>query len=214
MPSFGPVLAVGNIVQVTSWCQTTDQAGLNLFHYKVVSVLPTDTPLSFVRDKLQAAGYGAALAALLSVKATYLGSLYRVLKPTLSLNVPDDTGNAVGTVAGDMLPRQVAGFFRKKSSVAGRRKGGRYYIPFPGEGDSDANSIPTNGYLARLDTLAAILTSSLVTTVGADSIQLDPLIYNRKVPADSSPWNVFQHIQAWATQRRRGSFGKTNAPPF
>ncbi|MCJ7620356.1 MAG: hypothetical protein MUP64_09090, partial [Anaerolineae bacterium] len=155
MPSFGPVLAANDIIEVMAVSKTTDQIGLNIFHYQVTAAGGTDV-LSRVTQALEAfvTPFSTSLKALMSSSAEFRGYQVRRLNAPASVWFQDATGAGVGTVAGDMLPRQVAGLLSKRVITPGRRKGGRMYIPFPGEGDNDATSLPSAAYVARLATHA------------------------------------------------------------
>lgn len=216
MASYGPNLAVGDVIQVINVTRTTDQIGLNVFHYKV-SVTPGTISLGTMVTALEAFGFGTAVRDLLSASAEYRGILSRRIFPTLSLQFGSTTDQGVGAVAGDLLPRQVSGLIKKLPAVAGKGKSGRFYIPFPGEADNAAASVPTAGYVTRLDTLRGMLINSLTGATWA----ADPCIVHRatKAPAPVTPfatWGITAMTSAtlWATQRRRGSYGRTNASPL
>ena len=162
MPTYGPQMTVNDVIQISSICKSTDQVGMNVFHYLVTGVNAGATNnLSKLAEALQTADFPAKMKALISTHARYSGLLIRVLHPTLSLNFPDTIGAGDGTAVGDLLPRQVSGFIRKRSAEAGRRKGGRFYVPFPAEDDSNVDSTPTDNYLIRLASLAAMLASNM-----------------------------------------------------
>lgn len=221
MASYGPNLTVGDIIQVKSVCFSVDQLGLNIFHYIVTAVIGTpklsDVVASLEGGPLGPTPFSTNMKALLCSAASFRGYAVRVLYPTMSVEFLDTSGVGNGTVAGDLLPRQVAGLISKRAAVPGRRMGGRFYVPFPGEADNTAASVPSSDYVDRLGALRITLSSSLVK--GSD-IFADPVIGLKTVVAGISAIRATRSIGSWverslwATQRRRGSYGRTNTSPL
>ncbi len=219
MAVYGPVLAVDDIVEVTTYCKANDQLGLNVFHYKVTQNALNNS-LGRVVESLEggAAAASATLRSLMPTICAFAGWSVRIYNPGPSILYYDTTGIGAGTVTGDLLPRQCAGLISKRVNVAGRRKGGRFYMPFPGELDNAETSIPTDGYLARLGDLAAELLGALTDSGG--NILAVPVVAKKTIVAGVTNISTTRQIiamnpkQKWATQRRRGSFGRTNVSPF
>lgn len=218
MPSFGPTLVANDLIEVMAIARTTDQIGLNIFHYKVVNAGVGDV-LSRVTQALEAFGtpFSTSLKALMSSSAEFRGYQVRRLNAPQSVWFQDATGAGPGTVAGDMLPRQVAGLLSKRVNVPGRRKGGRMYVPFPGEGDNDATSLPSAAYVVRLQTHAGNVLSSLAVglTFNADPV-VQQITYVGGVMflGASRAITEVRSSDRWATQRRRGSYGRKNVSPL
>lgn len=120
-----------------------------------------------------------------------------------------DAGNA-GSIG---LPSQAAGLISFFGSVYGKKGQGRQYVPFPSQDDNVGLGIPTAGYLTRLDALAGVWAAQRLVTVAGQTATLEP-------GASSKPEAQFSIITgskvgtAWATQKRRGGYGKVNRPPF
>lgn len=210
-------MASGDVIEIVSVCRTTDQIGLNVFHYLVN--LATGTPqLSVFSNYLHTHGFGAAMKACLSAEAEFRGILVRRVQPTPSTFFGDSTDQGDGGVAGDMLPRQVAGLISKRSAVPGRRLSGRFYMPFPGEGDNSDLSFPTDDYVARLTTVSTAISSDLgdgTATRASLCIYQRPKIVGGVPIAYATRYVQFTRAaEAWATQRRRGSYGRTNISPL
>lgn len=211
MASFGPTLVVGNMVQVIFWTQEGDQAGLNVRHWRVDQLDAGSNLLSKISDALVTADVPTKYKALISASASYAGMLIRVIYPTLSLQYAEPAGAGVGSVAGEPLPRQAAGFIRLRSEEPGKRRSGRVYVPFPSEADNVTGIGPSADYITRADSLGAQFVSTLVWgTLG----QAVPVIYQRALPGASPRVRDEQALSAWATQRRRSTFGRTNLNPF
>jgi len=118
-----------------------------------------------------------------------------------------------GTVAGDPLPSQCAGLISWRTALAGKRNRGRTYMPFPAEADNAVTEFPSADYQARLQTLASTLENITLLNTEAGDIFL-------RMQVNSVAGNTFTDVDGylirakWATQRRRGQFGRPNALPF
>lgn len=206
-------LALGDVVRLRVASYTANQQGINVIHYRVSTSNgsgQTDLQVATAIDSNLESRYKAVL----SVAARYRGVSVQKIRP-LPVAFPQVVvaNDGVGTVAGDMLATQVSGIVTSITNLAGPKYRGRVYIPFPGEGSSDANGIPTNAYVGNIDDIGDELFSPLSIGVAPNDIVLQPVIFHRAT-------NTFTDItgwvsrQKWATQRRRGSYGKTNPTPF
>jgi len=217
MAGYGPQMAVNDIIEVQLWSTSGDQAAVNVLHYKVTAIAGAGlNSLDLIVAGMDTLGVSAALKALMSSQAAFNGYGIRRYVPNPSINYYDITGAGAGTVAGDLLPRQIAGFIRKKSAVPGRRKSGRVYVPFPGEDDNQSSQIPTAGYFTRLQVLRTALFSQVQWAAAAGSAT--PIILKRGVGNPPVGWeardiDTMPVVQRWATQRRRGNFGRKNQSP-
>lgn len=213
MATYGPQLVAGDLIQVTAWNQMEVQAGLNNHYYVVLDLAaPGLNPLSAIGDGLVANGMPDAYKAIMSAAASYLGMVIRRVSPALTIPYYDSTGTGVGLVAGDPLPRQIAGLIRWRSSIPGKRRSGRTFIPFPAEADNTTGVAPSAGYLGRAAVLASAVKSNITWAAGVG--RAVRVIFHRALPS-VSPTIVSSAIaNAWATQRRRGTLGRPNSPPF
>lgn len=218
MATYGPDLAVGDVMQCVFWMQLGDQAGLNVRHWRV-GALSTVGPNQMNRfsDAIAAGGFAASYKALLTNSASFVGFKVRRLQPTLSLEYSFTDGVGAGTAGNSPLPRQVTGFMRLRSMMPGRGLSGRIYVPFPDEADCQPNGKPEDAYMARLDALAANYIQQLNFGTGG---VFYPVIYKRPQLHLDPPVGYSMNdvrsvltVQAFATQRRRGTFGRTNPAP-
>jgi len=211
MAAYGPFLFVNDVVQAVIWTQMGDQAGLNVVHYQVTTGPTAGTgQLSDFVLAWQGNNYAAKLKDILSVNATFQGVITRKISPSLSLAYPDILGNGAGTVAGETLPRQTCGFIRWRNEIPGKRRSGRTYAPFPGEADNTSGVGPTAGYITRLKDYKTSLFSAVSFGVGG----VAQLSIWRRSTATASKVVDFVVPEAWATQRRRSTFGRKNVSPF
>jgi hypothetical protein len=121
----------------------------------------------------------------------------------------------VGTAAGNPIPNQVSGIITKTTAFAGRANRGRTYVPFPAASFNLApNDTPTAAYVALLDALGIVLFAPMALTLGADTVNVTPVLFHRRT-GFNTPITNFRSRQLWATQRRRGNYGTANTlPPF
>jgi len=130
------------------------------------------------------------------------------------------TSNTVGSDAGANMPGQVSGIISVKTALAGKAFRGRLFIPFPTiTMSTGAPPIPTAGYQTNLDALAvAWLTPWAVTSAGGNATAT-PVIFHRPRKPPLPPRTIdntgdpivsFLEPASWATQRRRGDYGKVN----
>ncbi|MCJ7620358.1 MAG: hypothetical protein MUP64_09100, partial [Anaerolineae bacterium] len=105
----------------------------------------------------------------------------------------------------------------KRVITPGRRKGGRMYIPFPGEGDNDATSLPSAAYVARLATHATGVLNTLtvgVTFTAIPVVQAITYVGGVLILGATRTITEVRSSDRWATQRRRGSYGRKNISPL
>jgi len=214
-----PAVGFGDLLQVTLYCSEGNQAALNVIHYEVTGV-PTVGDLTYTAalTALDGLNIGLAMRACMASSAEYRGLTLQRLTPAATITFASVTDRGIGGIASQCLPRQTCGFIQKRPVMAGRRKGGRFYVPFPVEADNEAGGIPAAGYQALLVLLAAKLDTVITWGTGG---QMTPRIYRRADPTHVPPiaalaMEISEHrpIQKWATQRRRGSFGATNPLPL
>lgn len=163
-------------------------------------------------------GFHNGLRDAISIDAKLVGyKLYQKSPGQPPLIATDSQGAGLGTGPAGVLPKQCAGLISFKSSIGGPQGRGRVYMPFPSGTWITAGGNTSGVYDAALTTVAnslldgwtinnvgsggGILTVKPCTkfTLGASGI---PLAYDSGVPANG-----------FATQKRRGFFGKPNSIP-
>jgi len=208
-------LALNDILEVTTYCTLFEQVGINVLHYSVSGIVGAGRTQQEVCDLLDTRWKGF-MVELISSEASADGlTIQNLSQPTVPPSVSANAAE-VGLVGGHPLPRQTAGFIRKRSQFAGRRGTGRMYAPFATEDSNDPNfGAPSNGYVNSLqqfaDGMMPLATFDL--GVGMDRIGLQSGVYS---PTDVlfTPMLKATAVQKWATQRRRGSFGRPEVSPF
>jgi hypothetical protein len=202
-------MAVGDIIQATFVCRFSEQIGLNVRHYRVFTQLGTGATLPEM-----AAGFHAAVSGLypplLNSQATFEGVMISKIFPLPpSVPVASIPAGIPGVVTGDALPRQVAGLLRARTAFAGRSQRGRVYVPFPSEASSAFDGSPILAYLSALGELGGALFDSYTFGTLPNQSIISPVIWHRMTSTFDLITSIAVATQ-WATQRRRGSFGRPN----
>lgn len=210
------VINLGSIFRCTVWNQMQAQAGLVVLHYKAVTQAGTGGTQEAIANAVHTQ-LGITMAACQSDLAVCQGvivsSVYDPLSQLLGPYFSTTLANQ-GALAGDPLPKQVSGIITKRTGNPGSKGRGRCYIPFPTEGVNDATGVPTAAYTTLLSNLAAALQQNLLIGLAPNTTTLSPCVFRRSNPASSFLVLSHQQRNRWATQRRRGDYGKSNVSPF
>lgn len=205
-------LVINEGLEVSAFSQFFEQAGIDVFHYTVLSLTGSPSAQA-VTDELSSS-IGPAYAAWLTSSGTFVGLKMRELTPTPAAPVYSTTAIIDG-LGGGPIPRQLAGLITKRANIAGPRGIGHIYAPFPGADmmDGERLSIAGRTILTSLSTAIIGAPGDLVVAVGGGvSATLRPVIRGQ-------PAGVFRTIteknvsSQFATQRRRGFYGRPNALP-
>lgn len=206
--------AVNDIYAVRVFCSLGDQVSVNVLTYRVENLVllgPTDTEIATTFDQ----AWGPLYKAVMSSQATYRGLQVQKIRP-LPIHVATQSTAAagVGLNAGDALPRQTSGILTKRTQFAGRAKRGRVYVPFAYEGANDATGNPIAAYVTGLTNLANELRIiKPIVGAGGNNCEMRPVLFHRVPGTTDNISNIVSQAK-WATQRRRGSYGRPNVPPF
>jgi len=212
---------VGAICELRMWCTQLGQAAVNTLHYKVLSIVTggaTDAEIALAMDAFIA----PLMKAILANTATYKGCSIQVINPLPRKVYQYSTGNAgVGTAGAVPLPAQVSGISFMAAANAGPAYRGRQYWPFPALADSTTGGLPSSSYATRIGLLTTALIQDETVVGAAGTTVLRPVIWHLKagaggVPAARSSDEIvtFGTETKFATQRKRGIFGRPNVSPF
>lgn len=213
MPNYN--IPIGGVVRAVDYCTVPGQVSTNTRKWQLVA-LSTGTGFSSSAFTLtydsQLSGW---MLVLLSTGAEYYGTQVYLMNPIGAAPRPDATNvnQGAGTFGAGLLPTQTSGLVQLYSTTLGKIGQGRTYVPFPSPTASEANGTPTAGYLNALNDLGGFLSSNLTVVDGVQVATFRPCLY--RGGADVPRFlESFRRPDAWATQRRRGSFGRTNSLPF
>jgi hypothetical protein len=185
------------------------QIGMFTTHWKT-STLTGNVSLGQIADTIQTAIDGA-LQPCVDTGTGLLGtkvSSVRVVPPTLPGIA---TSTSEGTAAPPSMSNQTSGLITWRTILAGRKYRGRIYVPFPAVVFQTVLGEPSAAYVALLDTLATILVglTTITSLTGAGTMALG--LYHRST---GEVTGVIEGVpqDKWATQRRRGNYGRLNFP--
>lgn len=202
-----------DVLQARVYATLGGQTAINVLHFECVLHGGLGGTLQQCASAFDAL-ISTSFKALLSSSASYRGVGMKRLRPGApTVEEYAVLGSGAGTVTGDVLPKQCCGLIAKRTDFAGPSARGRFYMPFPGEADNDADSTPSSTYMTRLASLAANLILGFNAGLGADMSTLD-LVLSRNVPLSTTPITSMLTREKWATQRSRGDFGRPNASPI
>jgi hypothetical protein len=209
-------LIVGDIIQFRTWSTDTDQASVQRMNYLVVSVTGSITDQDCCT--LFSTAMEGPMKAILNNNATFNGIEAQLVSRTpLTASVFETADAGPGTAGAAALPRQTAGILTWLTPFAGVRFRGRLYMPFPAAADDQGNGIPTNAYEVKMFNVAQIYVGFTNPTVGINNAVLAQILVHKagKTPTPLPTVITSYFIkQKWATQRRRGSFGRVNSSPI
>lgn len=209
-------LAPSSIVQVRIWTTDSEQAAVNTIYYRCTDAgnlpYPTDEDMAAELDDI----IKPALRNIIYSGATYNGLQLTVLggtPQTATLNWPITGG---GGLSGDVgMARQAAGLNTWTTIYSGSKYRGRTFWPFPAVSDDEGLGVPTALYQTHLAALlAGLFNYHVITGDSGGFLGTQIGVYSRKAPAPTfTPINNFIIRKKWATQKKRGSFGKANSSP-
>lgn len=205
-------LNVGDILELKVFCAFGNQLAVNVCHYDVTAITgaPTQGAAATYFDDNLFTPY----INMISDESSYRGITLAVLLPSPKAPVIRANNTLIGLNGGDALPKQVSGLISLRSELVGRSGRGRVYIPFPTEALNDVTGTPSAAYLTALDAVALVLGTVQSNDQGSgDTVEMTPSIFHRAT-GTSTLVNGYILRPFWATQRRRGDFGRINTIPF
>lgn len=204
-------LSAGDIVRCGCWSTQGDQAAVNTFHFVAVSV--GALPMTDADVAAQVSDTYSDIIDTFNTVTKYNGCEAQIIFPLpvkTSSKSTVGSGFGAGTVAN--LPRQTAGLTAWYTNVAGRHGRGRTYWPFPAGNWDDSGGVPTAAYVTLVDDLAFAILGITAISAGGRTGTVALVLHNR-VTHTSEPITQKITRPKWATQRKRGSFGRPNASP-
>jgi len=212
-------LQPGAIVRTRHWSTHAEQSAVITFHWQCAQASGqpvTDFDFAKAIDTIVA----PALKAILPTDVTYKGTQAQIISNIpLTLAVPYNTAAGPGLTTAPALPTQTCGLISWYTNNAGRAYRGRTYMPFPAPGEETTGSVPTTAYLTSLSNLAAALmnTTSVANAAANGTIAVAQIILHKQKKGVLPTGALVQGFiirPKWATQRRRGSFGRANVSPI
>lgn len=201
---------------VSTIIQFDAQAAVLNRYYKAVNPVgggpnPTDLEFAIQFDLLAQSLYKA----LICNAAAYLGCIVRRVSgtPPLELGVFTTVSSGSGTAGATAMAKQTAGLISLTADFAGKTYAGRQYVPFPATADDQGAGVPTPAYRVLCQSLLSMLLGTITLTRVGTTIDMVPCTHTRGSNF-TAPFTNGKVGRYWATQRRRGDYGKANKSPI
>jgi len=218
--------ALGDVYRQRMFCYDTPltQICINTVYFKVTDVTNVGTMLTPSMVGVMDTRMGALYKPTMPATAQYYGLSMQLVNgvgpPPVPINSNAVTG--VGTAAGNITPLQVSGLVSFRTAFAGRHYRGRIYPGFVPVSSVDANGAMNNAGEGLIATFGAGFIGNITITSGANSIigvfvvrtSVKNILPGGPPTITYNPITLVVTPQRFATQRRRGQFGRINALPF
>lgn len=211
-------ILVNDLVLVKAWTVASEQAAVNRVWYQAVSQAGnggSDADLANVLDPILGPLYKAAIYNTANYRGIQV-QIYRNGQPFAWVSQAGAAG--VGTNGAIALPRQASGIFSVTTTLAGPAFRGRMYIPFPSTSADVGGGTPTGTYLTQVQAIGTAWLAQRTVGSGGNTTVLNPVIVHKVAAGQPaivpSFWTNAIGIAKFATQRRRGSYGKANSSPI
>lgn len=212
-------MMLGSIYKHRTFCYSGNQVAINTRYFLVFSLTGSFQPEQSVLNLLDADAaplYKVALA----TPASYIGSDIQNITGArpYPIQVGTNANQGNGTGGAVQIPGQVSGIYTLTTLYTGRAYRGRSYIPFPATASTSAGVPPTmsalyQGYMTDIATAFSGLSN---VSVGGSTYILQWGLYHREPETLAGTFTAsvnFRVGNAWATQKRRGDFGRPNPSP-
>jgi hypothetical protein len=198
-------------------CKCQTQRSVNSIHLLVASTTglgATDDELAAHLDLI----WGVGVRAQISASAEYTGcSAQRIFPLPVTVASFNATNNGPGLGGASLLPKQTAGLISFATALAGRPFRGRFYMPFPSVADDTGSGDCSVPYVADLVSNKNNFIQAILVGTLPDQAGLIPVIWHRAntkaglpLKDTGTPITSGTAATGWATQRRRGFFGRPN----
>jgi len=213
MPAFS--FPIGSVLKADTVCTVPGQISVMTHKWQMTSIVGGTTFNSSDFLTQYDADLAALMLPLLSAGASYYGTQISLMNPIGAGPRPDNTAinTAVGTGGAGLMPTQTCGLISWYTSTMGKVGQGRTYVPFPSPTQNQADGTPVAGYMSLLAALASYLRSTTTVAPGAVTAEFEKVLYSGGI-AEPLFVDYATPRDAWATQRRRGSYGRVNKLPW
>jgi len=218
MPGVRPV--PDDILEVRTVCSNADQISLNVYHYRVTFVAGpspgcTLTQIAAALSNIFAPGYQL----IMPPSCAYRGTGVKNLSPPPTQEAVSTAGAGPGVAAGTEIPQQVSYLVNFKTDFSGRGYRGRVYPGFVSSNFVNTSGNMNAAGLTAIQLMAATITGNFTVTGGGDSTTIQLVVLRRQANHLPLPFPTTADVttitarNAFATQRRRGDYGRTNQAP-
>lgn len=211
-------LLVGNIYRIRAYSTYANQVGINRFYLRINITTPAFSEQNFL-DSWGSAVLPLIATGMASDALVYGADMEDVTHSTVPVGVNTVSGQTTGTGLAPALPGQVSGIVSLHGDFVGRSFQGRRYIPFPSIDSNDfaAGGLaarPTGAYLTAMGALGTEVSGLSVYVNGGQSATVQNGFFDER--GHTNFRNIANSFtpDRWATQRRRGDYGRPNTVPF
>lgn len=208
--------AVGDTMELKFFCRQAEQIGMNIFHL-VVNAVTGGTQTDQEIANALSLGFSVLYKQFMAADASYFGMQMARHVGTAYVPLTDSrSGSGAGTAGGMSLPRQAAGLCKLTTGGPGRKNRGRFYMPFPSSTYDSSGGLVSAPGVALIQQMGDSIRGPFLQTVPPTPLQditLQAIIYHRTLDTFTRVTGAVARA-VFATQRRRGSYGKPNADPF
>jgi hypothetical protein len=213
-------IVLNHLYRVRYFCYQAGQVGINVLHYLAANIIGAGLNEGQAVDILSGDA-GVGLIPMLNNLAQFIGADMQDITglPPYEVQAGSVVGQGFGTAGPVPLPTQTCGLLTGQTAITGRAYRGRAYLPFPATASMTAagTATPTAGYLVNMIVMGTLYYTPVTPTVGVTAVQLVPVLVHRKNKAGLTPAPTtiigYRINTAWATQRRRGNYGRPNPLP-
>lgn len=197
-------------LRVYCWNATASQLAINVLKYRIGGAafpLSSDA-VAIAISTLIADKY----IAVMDAAARYSGVSVQDWPARLNVASWSNAGAGNGAVVGLDIPTQVCGLISYYSNTAGAKGRGRSYLGFTSSTSNTTAGLPSAGYLTDAQALGDFMKFIAFSVVGDEYFA--ELVICDAIGASAPKPVLRAYAQPrWATQRRRGSFGRLNTLP-
>jgi len=211
------IITTSTLLELRIYCKQGAQVSVNTLHWLPSAVSgPTVTEADFLAAVEPI--YAPLWKGLINNNATYEGMTMQIITPPISLASRNNLSTGFGTGGATSAATQTAGLIRWGTGLGGRKYRGRLFMPFPSTSEDGSAGFPNAGYMIGLAAIKDEYVGHTSWTLGGGAQTINPVLRHRKDKAGvvSPPTVIFtgEGFQAWATQKKRGFFGRPNVSPF
>jgi len=205
-------MATGDRYVTKTYCLNATQVSITTFNW----LCQSSTAPGILQSDI-ASAVDAMLAPLMK-PILYSGATYRGTTAQKVIAIPflpsaTIVNSGPGTSGATALPAQSCGITTWQSVLAGRSYRGRTYWPFPSTLADNGDGYPIAAYVSLLRALSIAILAGFTVTDGLATEFYVP--YVRHSNGTQGPQIVTARNNVkWATQRRRGDYGRQNVSPI
>jgi hypothetical protein len=198
----------------TIFCSDSDQLAVIKRFWTVYTIVGPAPDTQQCCDQLDAL-LAPLIKPSMNAHATYRGSTFGRVSDLPPLEVASICiANAgAGTGGADAMSKQTTGMLSLNTDLKGPFNRGRVYMPFPAVQADDGTGVPNAAYLLKLAAIGAIWTAFQTVVVGGNPTSMRCTRWDNDVHP-TQPYTEGIARPAWATQKRRGDYGKANKFPI